>query len=97
MVSEEPPDQFLILQTLAEVGDCLVVRRQAAGQPHHLHVALGLPLKPPARPNPVEVAVDIELQQNRGMIGRLAGRPRLDPVETEAAKIKLFDKDITGL
>ncbi len=69
-----------------------VVRRQAAGQPHDLHVAPRFALQPPARL--VEVAVDIEFQQNRGMITRPAGFPRFDPAKAQTAQIKLIDKDI---
>ena len=79
---------------LAEVGDRLVIRRQPADQPHHFHIAPGLPLEPTARLNPVEIAVDVELQQIARMIGRPAGRQRLDPVEPEAAKIELIDEDV---
>jgi hypothetical protein len=42
-------------------------------EPHHLNVARGLPFKPAARLNPVEIAVDVQLQQHRGMIRRPAG------------------------
>ena len=80
--------------SLAEVGDRLVIRRQPADQPHHFHIAPGLPLEPTARLNPVEIAVDVELQQIARMIGRPAGRQRLDPVEPEAAKIELIDEDV---
>ena len=31
--------------SLAEVGDRLVIRRQPADQPHHFHIAPGLPLE----------------------------------------------------
>jgi hypothetical protein len=78
----------------AEVGDRLVIRRQPAGQPHHLHIAPGFALKPAARLNPVEIAVDIELQQHARMIARPAGRLWLDPAKTKATEIKLIDKDI---
>ncbi len=49
---------------LAEIGDRLVIRNQAAGQPHDLDIAPRLALQPAARLNPVEIAVDVELQQN---------------------------------
>src|SRR5277367_1896455 len=48
---------------LAEVGDCLEVWHQAAGQPDQLDVALALPFQASARLHPIEVAVDINLQQ----------------------------------
>ncbi len=53
---------------LAEVGNRLVIRDEPAGQPHYLDIAPGLTLKPAARLNPLEIAVDVELQQDRRMI-----------------------------
>ena len=44
---------------LAEVGYRLVVRSKTASQPHHLNIAPSLTLKPPARLNPIEIAVDV--------------------------------------
>ena len=77
-----------------EFGDRLVIRRQAAGQLHHFHVAPRLLLKPAARLNPVEVAVNIELQQHARMIARPAGCLRDNPAKAQAAKIKLIDKHV---
>src|SRR3712207_8239892 len=48
-----------------EVGDRLVVRGEPARQPHQLHVAQSLTLEPAAGGDPVEVAVDVELEQHR--------------------------------
>src|ERR1700724_3290637 len=48
---------------LAKISNCLVIGNQPTREPHHLNVTSGLALKPPARLNPVEVAVDVELQQ----------------------------------
>ncbi len=79
---------------LAKVGDRLVVRHQAAFQPHRFHVAPGLPLKAAARLNPVEVAEVVGLQQNRRVIARPAGRLRRNPPKPQAAKIKRIHKNI---
>jgi hypothetical protein len=68
---------------LAEVRDGLVIGDEPPNQPHHLDVAAGLPLQPSARPHPVQVAVDVELEQDCGMIGRPAGRLGHDTVEPE--------------
>ncbi len=57
---------------LAEVGNRLVVRSEPAGQPHYLDIAPSLSLKPPARLNPIDIAVDVELHEDRGMIGKPA-------------------------
>ena len=51
---------------LAEVGDRLVIRNQPSRQPHHLDIAASLTLKPPARLDPIEIAVDVELEQDDG-------------------------------
>ena len=46
----------------AVVLDGLVIRGEAPQQPHHLDVAASFTLKTPARLDPVEIAVDVELQ-----------------------------------
>jgi hypothetical protein len=57
---------------LPEIGDRLVVGDEPAKQPHQLDIAAGLALEPPARLHPVEIAVDVELQQIGGRIARAA-------------------------
>ena len=71
---------------LAEVRNRLVVGRQPTEQPHHLDVAPSFAFQPPARLHPVEIAVDVELQQSRRMIGRPSGRRRLDAVEPQLGR-----------
>src|SRR6266446_1138936 len=63
---------------LPEVGYRLEVWHQAAGQPDQLDVALALPLQAPARLHPIEVSVDVNLQQCRRMVGWPSCRLRLD-------------------
>ena len=53
---------------LAEIGNCLVIGNKPASEPHHFDIAARLTLKPAARLNPIEIAVDVELQQYRRMI-----------------------------
>src|SRR5882672_6218485 len=79
---------------LTEVGYCLEVRHQAASQPNQLNVALALPLQAPARLYPIEVSVDVNLQQRRRMIGRPPCRLRLNAAKAQLGQIKLIDKDI---
>src|SRR6266699_5759075 len=79
---------------LAEIRNRLVIGNKAAREPHHLDVAPGLTLEPAARLNPIEVAVDVELQQHRRMIRRPAGCLRIDPVEPKLGQIKFLDKDV---
>jgi hypothetical protein len=71
------PDRRAIV--LAEVGNRLEVGREPPGQPHQLDIALRFPFQPPARLEAVEVAVEVNLQQRRGMIGRPARRRRRHP------------------
>lgn len=78
----------------AKVGDCFEVGRQAARQPDQLGVALAFPLKAAARLNAIEIAVDIELRQRRGMIGRATRGMRLNSVKAEVAQPELVDENI---
>lgn len=81
----------------AEVGDSLVLRNQAVGEPHDIHAASRLALEPAARLHTVQVTVDIELQQNRRVIGRLPRRSTTDPLEAQVAEIEFFHEDIDHL
>ena len=77
---------------LAEVCNRLVIGDQPARQPHHLNSLPSLTLKPSARLNPVEIAVDIELQQDRRMIRRPAGCLGIDPVKPKLGKVEFLNK-----
>ena len=57
---------------LAKVGDGLVIGSQASGEPHQLDIAASLALQSAARLHPVEIAVDVELEQDGGMVRRTA-------------------------
>ena len=71
-----------------------MVGNQAPAQPHDLNVAASLALQTPARLNPVKVAVDVELQKNRGVIGRPARGPGLHPIEAERPQIKPIHENL---
>jgi hypothetical protein len=75
-------------------GNRLVIGDQPARQPHRLHVAPSLALEPAARLDPIEIAVDVELQQYRRMIRRPAGYLGIDPAEPKLRQIQFLDKDI---
>jgi hypothetical protein len=79
---------------LAEIGDRLVIGNKASRQPHDFHIASGLALKPSARLDPVQIAVNIELQEDRGMIRGSPSRFRIDPAEIQRAEVKLVDKHV---
>ncbi len=86
--SADPPDGTAVV--LAEIRNCLVIGNKAAGEPHYLNVASGLTLEPAARLNPVEVALDVELQQYR----RPAGCLGIDPAEPKLGQIEFADEDV---
>ena len=79
---------------LAKVGDGFEVRGQAASQPHQLDVTLGLTPKPAAGLNPIEVTVDIDLQQDRGLVGRATRRSRIDALKTECTQLDFIDENV---
>src|ERR1700730_15428967 len=58
---------------LAEIGNRLVIGNKPTGEPHDLNVAPSLTLKPAARLNPIEITVNVKLQQHRRMVRRPAG------------------------
>src|SRR5205823_4338922 len=76
-LAANPADGLAIV--LAEVGYGLEVRHQAASQPNQLDVALAFSLQASARLHPIEVAVDVNLQQRRRMIGRPPAQYRQSP------------------
>ena len=63
-------------------------------QPDDLDVAMTFGLKPAARPHPVEIAVNIELQQIARRVAGAARRLRLDPLETSGLQIKPIDEGV---
>src|ERR1700751_472570 len=58
--------------SLAEIRNGLEVWRQLSRQPDQLDVALAFPLKASARRNPLEIAVDVQLEHSAGMVTRSA-------------------------
>jgi len=86
------PDRLAVV--LAEVGNRLEVRREPPDQPHQLDIALCFPFEPPARLNAVEIAVEVNLQQRRGMVGRPARRRRRHPRKSQGGKVQFVDEDL---
>ena len=79
---------------LAEIRNRLVIRREAPRQRHHFQIALAFPLQPPARLHAIEIAVDVELEQRRGMVGRPAGLGRIDAREPQIAEVERIHEHI---
>ncbi|MNS97292.1 hypothetical protein D3C72_1316180 [compost metagenome] len=69
----------------SEVGDGLEIRHQTPGQPHQFDVALSFSLQPSARLNAVEIAVDVDLQQDRWVVSRPASIGWNDAFKTQLA------------
>src|SRR5450830_1022695 len=78
----------------AEVGDGLEVRRQMSGQPHQFNVTLRFSLQATAGLKSIEIAVDVNLEKNRWMIGRASGLCRRRPFETHLRQIQFIDEDV---
>jgi hypothetical protein len=51
-------------------------------------------LQPPARPDAIEVAVNVELQQIAGRVAGTARRLRLDATEPGSLEIETVDKGV---
>src|ERR1700721_1251948 len=79
---------------LAEIRNGLEVRHQTAGQPDQLDIALTLPLKPPARLDTIEVAIDVNFQQGRRMVRWPTRCEGLNTLEAEPGKIQFLHKDV---
>ena len=78
----------------AKVGNGLEVLSQTTRGPHQLDVALGLTFKPAAGLNPIEIAVDVDLQQDRGMIGRATGYGRIGTLKIKCAQVEFIDENV---
>ena len=71
-----------------------MIRCEPTQQPHDLDIASGLSFEPAARLNPVQISVNVKLQQNRGMVRRPTGCRRLDPFEAHLSQIERIDKHV---
>lgn len=61
-------------------------------EPHHLDVALRLTLKPAAGRHPVEITVEVELQERCGIIGGSPCGGGLEAGEAQGAQIEFVDE-----
>lgn len=84
------PDRWAVLTP--EVGDRLEVGRQPAGQPHQFDIALRLALKTSARLNPVQVAVKVDLEHRRGMVGRSSRACRRCTGKPQRMQVQFVDE-----
>jgi hypothetical protein len=80
--------------SLRKSAICFVIRNEPSRQPHHFQIAASLTLEPPARLDPVEIAIDIKLERRQRMISRPAGRCRGDAIEPQLAQFQRIDEHI---
>ena len=73
-----------------------MIGHKSPQQPQKLQIAPGLALEPTARLHAIEIAVDIELQENRGVEGGPPSCCRLDTVEPEVGEIERIDEGVDG-
>jgi hypothetical protein len=59
-------------------------------QLYHLYIASGLSFQPPARLNPVQIAVNVKLKENRGVVRWPTSRRWLHPAHLR--QIERIDK-----
>ena len=77
-----------------KVGDRFEVGLQVPQQPDDPDVAMALGFQAPARPNAIEVAVDVELQQILGGDSWAAGRLWLHPDEARGGQVQPVDEGV---
>jgi hypothetical protein len=70
------------------------VRHPTPGQPHQFDVALSFSLQTSARLDAVEIAVDVDLQQDRGVASRPASIGWNGTFKTQIDQVEFVDKDI---
>lgn len=70
---------------LPEPRDRLEIRAKPTGEPDQFEIAFRLALKSPARLDPIEVAVDVDLQQYGRMVSWASIEAAVDALETQLA------------
>jgi hypothetical protein len=71
-----------------------VIRCEPTQQPHDLDVASSFSFKPPARLHLVQITVDVQLEENRGMVRWPASCLGIDPAEPKLGQIEAVDEDV---
>jgi hypothetical protein len=77
-----------------EVRNGLEVRRQAACEPHQFDIALRFALQASAGLNAVEVAVDVDLEQDRRVVRRSASHGGFGTLKAQASQLEFFDERV---
>jgi hypothetical protein len=75
---------------LAEAGNGFVIGNKLTQHPYHLEIATGLALEPSTRLRAIEIAIDVEFQKRRRVIGRSSRGCRLDPIEAHNGRAATY-------
>src|SRR5262249_14580711 len=78
----------------AQIGNRFVIRDKSTGEPHDLNVAPALALEPAARLNPIEITIDVELEQRRRMVRGPAGCLWVNAAKLQFGQIELLNKGV---
>lgn len=78
----------------ADASDGLEFRHQTPGQPHQFDVTLSFSFQSPTRLSAVEIAVDVDLQQDRGVVSRPASIGWNGTLKTQIDQVEFVDKDV---
>src|SRR5277367_2014647 len=79
---------------LAEISDGLEVGPQSAQQPDHFEIAGGLSFKPAAGSHPIDVAINVELEQVGRIVSWTAGVFRLNPGKACLIEVQIIDERV---
>lgn len=77
-----------------KVRDSFEVGCETSGQPHQLDIALRFTLEPTARLNPVQIAVEVDFEHRRWMVGRTPSLSGRRSGKTQSVEIELVDKGL---
>ena len=69
-----------------------MVGSQATQQPDHFQIAGGLRLEPPAGAHPIDVSINVELEQIRRIVARSARVFRLNAPEPGCLQVTLINE-----
>ena len=78
----------------AEFRDGLVVRMEPLQQPDDFDVPVRLPFQLPTGPHAVEIAIEVQLDQDPGRVGRTSRARRAGVLKAQRRHIEVFDKRV---
>jgi len=91
-LAADSANRFAVIPT--EVGDGLEVGRQSTSQPHQFDVALRLALQPTAGWDPVQIPIDVNLEEHRRVVCRPSCLGWRGPRKSQFRQIKFFNEGI---